>query len=194
MARPSKFEESTLIQVATTLAADRGPARLTMQALAAALRAPSGSIYHRFQGRPALLAAVWLDALTSFQTAWWAGAEDAPTAEAVALLPLRWARKERARAKVLSAYRSTEFLSEQTPTSQMQAVRSVQRLSIDRLRALSARFLHSTDRREVERIVFALVDIPLAALRRPLIDERPIGRALEECVRTAASAVLEGDR
>ncbi|NEE35160.1 helix-turn-helix transcriptional regulator, partial [Streptomyces sp. SID7982] len=67
MARPPRFDSDQLLDAAVRLAADGGPAAVTMSAVAQAVGAPSGSVYHRFAGRPALLAEVWLRTVERFQ-------------------------------------------------------------------------------------------------------------------------------
>lgn len=67
MARPPRFDTDQLLDAAVALAAAGGPAAVTMSAVAQAVGAPSGSVYHRFAGRPALLAEVWLRTVERFQ-------------------------------------------------------------------------------------------------------------------------------
>ncbi|WCD85969.1 hypothetical protein KPP03845_102310 [Streptomyces xanthophaeus] len=57
------------------LAAGGGPDAVTMSAVAQAVGAPSGSVYHRFAGRPALLAEVWLRTVEAFQEGYLAQVE-----------------------------------------------------------------------------------------------------------------------
>ena len=57
MGRPARFAADELLDVALDLAAAGGPEAVTMAGVAEAAGAPSGSVYHRFAGRPALLGA-----------------------------------------------------------------------------------------------------------------------------------------
>ncbi|MCA9571143.1 MAG: TetR family transcriptional regulator, partial [Myxococcales bacterium] len=92
------------------LAAGGGAQAVSMVAVARAVGAPSGSLYHRFSGRPELLARVWLAALASFEEAWWKVAASAPDPGVVAAAPVRWARKEPDLARVLAAHRRVDFV------------------------------------------------------------------------------------
>jgi AcrR family transcriptional regulator len=67
MARPPLFDTEQLLDAAVRLAAAHGPAGVTMSAVAKEVGAPSGSVYHRFPGRDALLAEVWLRTVERFQ-------------------------------------------------------------------------------------------------------------------------------
>lgn len=189
MARNTAFELHTLIDYAVALAASGGPTAVTMQGLAAAVGAPSGSIYHRFGGRAELLAEVWLSAAERFQADWWAANQSESDPGEVAASTVRWARAHRDLATILSAHRVEDFLTAEAQPSQQKRARAV-RAQHERLGELAARFLGSTDRAAVQRVVFALVTIPLAAIRGPLSTGGPIGRELDDLVREAARALV----
>ena len=55
------------VDAATRLFAEGGVRALTMNAVAREISAPSGSIYHRFPDRAALLAAMWFRTTGDFQ-------------------------------------------------------------------------------------------------------------------------------
>ena len=55
MPRPAKHDEKSILSGAATLVAARGPGAATVSAIGHAIGAPSGSIYHRFRTRDALL-------------------------------------------------------------------------------------------------------------------------------------------
>src|SRR5438874_1945941 len=78
MSRPPRFATSLLLDTAVQLAAESGPSGVTMSAVAAAAGAPSGSLYHRFAGRSALLAEVWLRTVERFQEGYFAALESSP--------------------------------------------------------------------------------------------------------------------
>src|SRR5690349_25083603 len=67
MGRPARFDADQLLDEALALAAEGGPEAVTMAAVAQRAGAPSGSLYHRFAGRSALLAALWLRTVADFQ-------------------------------------------------------------------------------------------------------------------------------
>ena len=51
MSRPQKFSAAQILDTAATLVAADGPGAATIGAISARLKAPSGSIYHRFASR-----------------------------------------------------------------------------------------------------------------------------------------------
>lgn len=79
--RPPRFDAPALLDAALKLAATGGPAAVTMAAVAKSAGAPSGSVYHRFPDRPALLSALWLRTLGGFQRGFLAelGSHDDPS-------------------------------------------------------------------------------------------------------------------
>lgn len=78
MPRPPRFDADELLDAAVLLAAAGGPAAVTMSAVAQTVGAPSGSVYHRFPGRPALLAEVWLRTVEDFQEGYLAALDGDP--------------------------------------------------------------------------------------------------------------------
>jgi AcrR family transcriptional regulator len=105
MARPRLHDPDELLDAAQAIVARGGPAALTTRALAAASGAPSGTIYHAFGSREALLARVVQRAAATFLDALRAAiaAEDEPDAAVVAaaLTPLRFAASDPDAAAVL---------------------------------------------------------------------------------------------
>ena len=120
MGRPARFDSGVLVAAATALAARAGPGAVTMAAVAREAGAPSGSVYHRFPGRPALLAAVRLDALADFQE----GVHEALAAEdpleaavGAARHVLSWSRGSPDRARVL-LYSDADFEAPRWPAAE----------------------------------------------------------------------------
>src|SRR5580658_8555105 len=66
MVRGSKFDPAEFVDAALVLLSEGGPTAVTMTAIARRSGAPTGSIYHRFPSRSAVVAAAWLRALTLF--------------------------------------------------------------------------------------------------------------------------------
>lgn len=59
MVRTARFTAEIFVEAAIALVAEDGPSAATMAALARRVGAPTGSIYHRFDSRSAVLAAAW---------------------------------------------------------------------------------------------------------------------------------------
>jgi len=190
VARPAQFSREGLVSTAVALAAAGGPSAVTMQGLAAAAGAPSGSVYHRFEGRPALLAEVWVAAVERFQSDWWAAAEGEEDPGALAGFTVRWARAHRDLARILTLHRAEEFLGPDAPAALRRRVKASRAEALRRLAVLSHRFTCGSSGEALERTAFALATVPLAALRAPLAGGREIGEHAERLVRETARALL----
>ena len=144
MGRKSTFTDSTIFAAVGTEIALNGT--LTLQTLSARTGVSIGSLYPRFEGREALLAAAWLDAVERCQ----GGFLEAP----------RFCRAAPDAAIILACCRQTEFLQPETPPDL--ATR------IARVNERTAREIHEFAKR-VERPVLschlALVAYPLAAVK-----------------------------
>ncbi|WP_431930393.1 TetR/AcrR family transcriptional regulator [Nonomuraea jabiensis] len=187
MGRSAKFDSGQILDAALEIVAERGPAAATMAAIAAWMGAPVGSIYHRFATRDLLLAELWIRGIGRFQQGL-IEALEADDAESVVLHTVRWCRENPAEAAVLLLYRK-EDLAAQWP----------EELG-DRLAGLNAAaqaaFTAFARRRDAEpdwnRLVFALIDVPLGAVRRHITDRNPPPPWVDDLVLTASKAVLLG--
>ena len=95
MGRPTLHPTEHLLDTAAALAVEQGPARVTMAAVARAAGAPSGTLYHRFENRGALLGAVWLRTVHSFHDGYLQALGDDPGVEgcvAAARYVITWSR------------------------------------------------------------------------------------------------------
>src|SRR3977135_2537184 len=66
MVRPS-FGHAAFLAAARDLAAENGPAAVTVSSVTERLGAPSGSFYYQFSSRDVLLAELWLATAVAFQ-------------------------------------------------------------------------------------------------------------------------------
>ena len=106
MGRPPQHDTDRLLDAAVAVVATHGPRALTMAAVARTAKAPSGSVYHRFPDRPALLAAVWLRTVARFQQGFLrALTHDSPrdAATSAAQHVVDWSRQHPDQAQVLLA-------------------------------------------------------------------------------------------
>src|SRR3954463_10133699 len=109
MARPARFTDEGLLSAATQVAAESGPGAATIGAIAKAAGAPTGSLYHRFPSRDALLGTLWLDLVGRFQAGWIEALEDGD-ADAAILHTLARGRAAATEARLLLLYRREYFL------------------------------------------------------------------------------------
>src|ERR1700723_4206750 len=103
------FNHADFLDAALALTAERGPSAVTVGAITARLRAPTGSFYHRFISRNALLGALWLRTVLDFQAGATA-ALDAGDGLAAALHTPAWAREHLDEARLLLLYDRDDFV------------------------------------------------------------------------------------
>jgi AcrR family transcriptional regulator len=162
-----------------------------MSAVARAAAAPSGSVYHRFPDRPAMLAALWSRTLARFQTGMIAALGIEPprqAAVAAARHVIEWSRLNPAEARVLLAG-AHEFGATTWPRSAHQSARQAQSTLEGALRGLGER-LGGPVAREPDRLVIAVVDLPYATVRRYLLAGRPIPAHTADLVEQGVTALL----
>jgi AcrR family transcriptional regulator len=191
MGRPPRYDPDALLDAALRLSADRGPQALTMAAVIAAVGAPSGSLYHRFPGRPALQAALWLRTLERFQAGFleaMATAEDVASALGAAAHTIAWSREHDEEARIL-LYGAADFGYENWAQPEQARLASHQAGVTTAITALAAK-LGLSAVEGVERVTLATVDLPLALVRRHLLAGRPVPSAAEQLIEPAARALL----
>lgn len=170
MARPAKFNSDQILDAARSLLVARGPVGVSMQGVAVALDAPSGSVYHRFASRDVLMASLWLRSLERFQVGLLAALADRDAhlaARRAAGYVVTWSREHLDDALVLLAYRSSDLLAAGWP-AQLQDRNTQQRARLESALKALGRRLGITDGAARGRLRFAVIDIPYAAVRGPL--------------------------
>lgn len=213
MARPPRYATSHLLDAALELAAGGGPAAVTMAAVAKSTGAPSGSVYHRFADRPALLSALWLRTLDGFHEGFLAALGPAATsgaappggggddgggngggggdddvreaAVAAARHTVEWSRRHPAEAGLLR-YGAADFGHDDWPEEARRQLRAANRRVHQAVSALAHR-LDMTGRAATERVSVAVIDLPYALVQRHLRDGTAVpaytAGTAEECVR-----------
>ncbi|ARF54605.1 TetR/AcrR family transcriptional regulator [Streptomyces gilvosporeus] len=192
MARPPRFDTSLLLDAAVQLAAEHGPSGVTMSAVAAAAGAPSGSLYHRFAGRSALLAEVWLRTVERFQEGYFAALESSPdpraTGRAAARHVVAWTRAHPREAGLL-LYGAQDFGREDwAPEYRRRADEGNRRVGAATAKLADA--LGARDAQEAERVTLAVIDVPLSVVRRPLRAGAPLPAHAEELAERCTDALL----
>ncbi|MEU1520789.1 TetR/AcrR family transcriptional regulator [Nocardia rhamnosiphila] len=191
MGRPPRHDVDRLLDAAAELLAGGGPAAVTMSGVAKAAGAPSGSVYHRFPDRPALLAALWSRALRGFHDELFAALSLGEPQEAIrrsARASLEWARRNPREARVLLA--GAKELDEQNWSEQ--ARRDTARADTALHDALSALIEKSGDTAPdaADRALLAVVDLPYAIIKRYLSVGRQIPDHAPELAEQAAAALF----
>lgn len=184
MPRPAQFTVDELLDAGVELLVDGGPAAVTMSAVARAVGAPSGSMYHRFAGRAALCGELWLRTEERFIAGFvaaLAGSGDARSrAVAGARFTVAWCRENPGPARVLLAGADALGLAEWP--SEISARR--RRVHRELRRALS------TLPADADRVNAAVIDIPYAIVRRYLSAGEAIPGSADEIVAECAAALI----
>lgn len=170
MARPPRFDTHQLLDAAVRQAAASGPAGVTMSGVAKEVGAPSGSVYHRFAGRTALLAEVWLRTVENFQEGYFKALEANPDPRragcAAARHVVAWSRTHPQQAALL-LYGAQDFgRADWSEEHRHRADRGNQRVR-NAVASLAAA-LGAKGPQATERVALALVDLPLSLVRRHL--------------------------
>ncbi|MGW1791267.1 TetR/AcrR family transcriptional regulator [Streptomyces tubercidicus] len=192
MARPPRFDTAQLLDAAVRLAAETGPSGVTMSAVAAAVGAPSGSLYHRFAGRTALLAEVWLRTVEGFQAGYFEALEssDDPRAggRAAARHIVAWSRAHPAEAALL-LYGAQEFGRDHWSDEHLlRAEEGNMRVRAALAALAGALGLHG--REGFDRVTLAAVDLPLSLVRRHLRGGTPLPLHAEDLAEQCTDALL----
>ena len=176
MVRTARFSAEHFIDAAIALVAEGGPGAATLQAIARRVGAPTGSIYHRFASRSAILATAWNDSYGSL-TRLLAPLLRAgrPREAALALLP--WAGEDRQRARFLLLHEPVSLFEDAPPPEPLR--QEMERLEEEMdaaFRACIAQAAGSGAIREEDlaRAKFLIFDAPIAILRPHLLTDSPI--------------------
>ena len=170
MVRTARFSAEHFIDAAIALVAAGGPSAATMQAVARHVGAPTGSIYHRFESRSAILAAAWNQSYGSLAEILvpllQAGR---PREAALALLP--WASEDRDRARFLLLHEPVALFEDTAPPEPLrQDMARLENAMDQAFRTCIARSGDSTTSDEdLARAKFLIFDAPIALLRPHLV-------------------------
>lgn len=194
MGRPATHTDETFLDAAAELFASGGARAVTMIAVARSVRAPSGSIYHRFPDRPALLAALWLRTVRRFQQAYREVLGPDPTpwdaVEATAWV-VDWCRAHLSEAVVLQAGSRT-FDREHWPAESLAELADLD-AAMHRTISGTVRAVAAHTGRPHDQVAFAILDLPLAAVRRHLLAGEPPPPRTSRLVRALAQRLMLPD-
>jgi AcrR family transcriptional regulator len=190
MGRKARFTKDQFLEAALRLLADRGPSGVTMNAVAGLTGAPIGSVYQRFLSRDVLLAEIWLRVVESFQREFLLKLEQGDGLGAALHTP-RWTRKHPKEGRVLLRYRREDLTRGDWPDDvKEQAIKVVQELNAG-IRAFVQKKFGRITKRNLNRTVFALIDMPHAAVRRFLEAGEVPPAYVNELIRDVYNAVLK---
>jgi AcrR family transcriptional regulator len=190
MPMPARYSTDELLDAALALFVEGGLHAVTMAGVARAVGAPSGSLYHRFAGRSALLASLWLRAVDRFQEGY-LEALTAPVpvgaAHRAAAHVLRWVREHPVEALLLLTHGPDDVLEPDTPAEFTSRHDAARRRLEDALAQLRSRLPGQVS---PTRLRFAVIDLPYAAVRPYLQQGQPLPAEVDELVAETLDAVL----
>src|SRR5882672_10245039 len=169
MSRPSKFSAAQILDAAATLVAADGPGAATIGAISARLKAPSGSIYHRFASRDVLLGRLWLSKAAFFQNRFTEALLHADAAKAgleAALSLPRSVRADFTGARIMLLHRREDFLSGGWPADMAEEAARLREQADAALKGIARRLFVRANPEQLRLTIFAILDVPFAAVRR----------------------------
>ncbi|MEU3350907.1 helix-turn-helix domain-containing protein [Streptomyces sp. NPDC037389] len=192
MARPPRYDETLLLDTAVQIAADAGPAAVTMSAIARASGVPNGSIYHRFPQRLALLAELWLRTVERFQDGYFAALHSDPdplrAGGAAARHVVAWSRQNPQEAAVL-LHGPQSFGRDEWPKEYAQRADDGNKRVLGAVAELADR-VGATTESDRDRVMLAVVELPLAVVRRYLRADRSLPAHAEDLAERCATDLL----
>lgn len=183
------FSNTDFLNAALALAAERGPSSVTVGAIAGILRAPTGSFYHRFASRTALLAELWLNTVESFQVGI-GEALDAGDGLRAALHTPAWVRAHPDEGRLLLLYHRDDFVEGNWPEAFRGRLAEQEQRGQARLRKFARATFGRAGTNEVRRAQFVLSEVPVAAVRRHLLRREPPPKIVDELICTTYQAVV----
>ncbi len=193
MGRLPKFDRASISTAALELVSEGGPRAATISAIARRLGAPTGSIYHRFKSRDLLLAQLWMDVVEDFQSGFVAALGDGAKLEdalRAAAFIARWIRDHPHGARILLLHRREDFVQGAWPEALVRRAEALEPQLRTALRDHCRRRWGKTDPGTLQRLRFALLDVPYGALKPYVQSGRAPPGALDEWIEVTARAVL----
>jgi AcrR family transcriptional regulator len=183
-----------MLDAARDLLLGEGSPRVTMEAIAGASGAPTGSIYYRFGSRDELIARLWIRAVYRSQASFVAALERDDAREAAlaaAMSIIDFCEEHPADAQLLAAFRREDLIRtipEGDLASELEALnRPVERAVVQ----LARRLYGGRSRAALDRTLLATFDLPYGAARRYLIAGTRLPRDLRADLARAISAVID---
>ena len=196
MARRLIHTAEKILDVARSIVLDRGVSAATIEAIARASQAPSGSIYHRFGSRDVVLVELWIRAVRRSQHRFLEAIKASPdptdAVVAAGLSILDFAIDEPDDARLLSSLRHEDLVRSPLPAPTTDRLRELNR-ELARAIARLAKALYATEQRSARELVaLAAFDIPYGAVRRHVIAGAAPPDDLRGHLERAIRAVLAG--
>ncbi|MFV8309247.1 TetR/AcrR family transcriptional regulator [Mycobacteroides chelonae] len=192
MGRKAQYTADDILDAALTLVTSGGPSAATASAIGRVLGAPSGSIYHRFASRDELMARLWLRSIARYQNGILAALRLSDLDDALAATidhAFQWTTANRNEAQLLLQYEKADLVAHWPDTLAMELTTLNSRVRMA-LRDYTEHRFGAITPELIDKTMFALIDMPYAAVRRHLPDRGEPAPWLHEFVRASARELL----
>ena len=192
MARPEKFTVEQVLDQSRFLANNEGIGSLTMSRVARSLGAPSGSLYHRFASRDMLVASLWLRSVERFQEGFLVALNNRDPIQAAldgARHVVTWSQENLDDAQFLLLHRRQDLIGDEWP-AEIRDRNSGQEHRANRAMADLCSALGATRSDEVDRVNFAVITMPMGAVRPALSRGQAPTPLVESLTLEAATTLL----
>ncbi len=193
MGRTAYYTSEQFVDAALKIAALQGPAAVTIAAVAGEVGAPVGSVYHRYLSRNTLLAEVWLRVISSFQEAFLQTLDNGDGLAAALHTP-RWVRLHPAEARLLLLYRREELADGSWADDLKEKARRITRDLDCAVRNYVVRMSGKYDQESADRAVFAIIDVPYAAVIRYIRLGRKPPKKVDDYIRQTYSTIMRKEK
>jgi AcrR family transcriptional regulator len=185
----AQFDRMSFLAAARVLAADQGPAAVTVDSVIERLGAPKGSFYYRFASRDALLGELWLDTVLAYQEGFVAAIE-AGDGLAAALHTPAWVRDNIDDARLLLLHSRHDFVQGDWPAPLRRGVRDQAERFEACLKAFARQAFGRAGASELRRATFVLGEVPIAAVRQHLERREPPPPLVDELISSTYRAIV----
>lgn len=192
MARP-KFNGDDFLDAALAIVAEDGLPAATVAAIAARLKAPIGSFYHRFASRDVLLGELWLRTVLEFQQGISAALDAGDGLRAVLHTPA-WTRANLDKARLLLLHHRDDFVQGDWPEALREAVAAQARQIETGMHRFARLVFGREGRGELRRAQFLIAELPLALVGQHLRRREPPPPLIDELIRVTYRAVVQDCR
>jgi AcrR family transcriptional regulator len=187
----AQFDSAGFLAAARELIAERGPAAVSVDAVAERLKAPKGSFYYRFASRDALLGELWLKTVLEYQEGFVAAIEAGDGLRAALHTPA-FARRRLDDARLLMLYSRHDFVHGDWPAPLKRGVAAQAERVEACLRTFARGAFGRAGASELRRAAFVLAEVPLAAVKPHLQRREPPPRLVDELIAKTYHAIVGG--
>lgn len=192
--RPRLHPTETMLDAARDLLLAEGSPSATMEAIAAASGAPTGTLYHRFGSRDELIAKLWMRAVYRSQASFVAAMERDDAREAAlaaAMSIIDFCEEHPDDAQLLAAFRREDLIRALPDGPLAEELHVLNRPVKRAVVQLAQRLYRKRSRAALDRTLLAVFDLPYGAARRHLLMKTPLPTYLRTDLGRAVAAVID---